>query len=62
MAPFVKHLSVVNPLRHLIQTFRDILLKGNGWEQIKDELAMLAVIASVILTVSTLSFRRLIRR
>lgn len=62
MAPFVERLSVINPLRHLIQTIRDILLKGNGWEQIKDELAILALIATVILSLSALSFRRLIRR
>ncbi len=62
MAPFIEKLSMINPLRHLIQTIRDILLKGNGWEQIKDELAVLAVIASVVLTLSALSFRRLIRR
>ncbi len=62
MAPFIERLSLANPLRHLIQTIRDILLKGNGWEQIRDELAVLGIIAAVILTLSALSFKRLIRR
>lgn len=62
MAPIIERLSMVNPLRHLIQTIRDILLKGNGWAQIHDELAVLGIISLVILSVSALSFRRLIRR
>lgn len=62
MAPLIQKISMANPLRHLIQIIRDILLKGNGWLQIRDELAILGLIALVILTLSALSFKRLIRR
>lgn len=62
MAPAIEWVSRLNPLRYLIQVIRDILLKGNGWSAIRGDMAVLGAIALGLLSVSSLSFRRLIRR
>ncbi|MCJ7681163.1 MAG: ABC transporter permease, partial [Candidatus Aminicenantes bacterium] len=60
--PGIRILADINPLRYLLDIIREIFLKGNGITAFIEELAALAVIAVVVLVISTLSFNRVISR
>lgn len=60
--PGIRILADINPLRYLLDIIREIFLKGNGITAFIEELAALAVIAVVVLVISTLSFNRAISR
>jgi len=58
----VRIFSDIDPLRYLIQIIREIFLKGNGIEYFYKELLSLTAIAGVVLSISLLNFRRLVRK
>ena len=57
MPAFFQIVSLINPLRHYIAIVRGILLKGVGLEALWLHALALAVIATVLLTVSVNKFR-----
>ncbi len=62
ISPGIRFLADINPLRYLIQIIREIFLKGNGIEYFYKDLLSLAAISLVVITISTLNFRRFISR
>ncbi|CAN5150181.1 ABC transporter permease [soil metagenome] len=58
MPDLFRYLTYLNPLRYYIQCVRNILLKGVGLEVIWKDLAVLLVFATVLLTFSSLRFRK----
>lgn len=46
------------PLTHFLRIIRSIVLKGAGWDDLVPEVAALAVICAVLVTVSVLRFRK----
>ncbi|MCP4148460.1 MAG: ABC transporter permease [bacterium] len=60
--PRIRFLADINPLRYLIKIIREIFLKGNGIEYFTGDLVKLSIIAVTLITISTLSFKRLISK
>ncbi len=58
----IRFLADINPLRYLIKIIREIFLKGNGIEYFYKDLLVLALIAVVVITLSTLNFKRFISK
>jgi len=52
----------INPVWYLIKIIREIFLKGNGIEFFYQDLISLLLIAGVIITISTLNFKRFISK
>ncbi len=55
-------LADINPLRYLIKIIREIFLKGNGIEYFYQDILALMAIAAVVITISTLNFKRFISK
>lgn len=62
IAPHIRFLADINPVRYLIKIIREIFLKGNGIEYFYQDLLTLAGIALVVITISSLSFKRSISK
>jgi len=60
--PGIRFLADINPVRYLIKIIREIFLKGNGIEYFYKDLLALLLITLVILTISTLNFKRFISK
>lgn len=58
MAPWVRAVSEVNPVRHFVTISRAILMKGAGLAEILHPLSILAVSAVVILTLAVHQYRK----
>ena len=58
----LRFLADINPVRYLIQIIREIFLKGNGVEYFYKDLLSLLAISTVLMTVSTLNFKRFISK
>jgi ABC-2 type transport system permease protein len=58
MPAFFQRISYVNPLRHVLVILRGVYLKGVGFGVLWPEMAVLAVFAVLLLTVSVLRFRK----
>jgi ABC-2 type transport system permease protein len=58
MPAVVQLATYVNPLRYYLVVIRGIFLKGNGIARLAPELAALAVLGAVILTMSALRFKK----
>jgi ABC-2 type transport system permease protein len=58
MPTFFRYLSLLNPLRHFVVIVRGFLLKGIGIVEVWPHVAALAMFAIVLLTISSLKFRR----
>lgn len=60
--PTFRWLADINPLRYLIKIIREIFLKGNGIAYFGRELAIMAIITGIVLSLSLINFRRLISK
>jgi ABC-2 type transport system permease protein len=60
--PGIRILADINPVRYLIKIIREIFLKGNGIEYFYKDLLALLLITIVIITISTLNFKRFISK
>ncbi len=58
MPDIIRYGSLINPLRHFITCARGILLKGVGISVLWPHILALLVIGGVLLTISTLQFRK----
>ncbi|HET8799499.1 MAG TPA: ABC transporter permease, partial [Thermoanaerobaculia bacterium] len=58
MAPWVKIVSLLNPVRHFVTISRAILVKAAGPAEIAQPMAYLAVFAVVTLTLAILRYRK----
>ncbi len=58
----LRFLADINPLRYLIKIIREIFLKGNGIEYFYKDLIILSIISTVIITISSLNFKRFISK
>lgn len=56
-----QYLSLLNPLRHFVEIARDLLLKGAGFGILWPNAVALALIATLLLTVSLTRFRKQLR-
>jgi len=62
MHPSIRVIADINPLRYLVKIIREIFLKGNGIEYFYRELLIMAAISTVVITISTLNFKRFISK
>jgi len=60
--PLLRLVADVNPLRYLIRIIREIFLKGNGIAHFWKDLLALAAIATTLVTISLLNFKRFISK
>jgi len=60
--PTLRILADINPLRYLIKIIREIFLKGNGIEYFYNDLLILLFITFVLISLSTLNFKRFISK
>ena len=58
MPVFFQRLSYINPLRHVVLILRSIYLKGVGLDVLWPNMAAMAVLALLMLSVSVLRFRK----
>jgi len=58
MPRWLQPLTLAIPMRHFLEILRRVLLKGAGVVDVAPQLAALAILGAVILTVSVLLFRR----
>ena len=58
MPVFFQRLSYINPLRHVVLILRSIYLKGVGLDVLWPNVAAMAVLALLMLSVSVLRFRK----
>jgi ABC-2 type transport system permease protein len=58
MPPLLQKMSYANPLRHIMVILRSVYLKGSGFDVLWPELAALAGIAILLLTISVLRFHK----
>ena len=58
----LRFLADINPVRYLIKIIREIFLKGNGIEYFYMDLLYLMLIATIIIAVSTINFKRFISK
>jgi ABC-2 type transport system permease protein len=58
MPPLLQKLSYANPLAHVMVILRGVYLKGSGFDVLWPEMAALAGIAILLLTVSILRFHK----
>jgi ABC-2 type transport system permease protein len=58
MAPWVKVVSELNPVRHFVTISRAILIKGAGLEEIARPLIILAVYAMLMLTLAVRQYQK----
>jgi ABC-2 type transport system permease protein len=54
----IQYLSLLNPVRYFIDIVRGLFLKGSGFSVLWPQMAALAVFGVVILTLSSLRFRK----
>jgi ABC-2 type transport system permease protein len=54
----LRALSSVIPARYLVDSLRQVLLKGGGLDRIWDDLLAMALFAAVVLALATLRFKR----
>jgi ABC-2 type transport system permease protein len=55
-------LADINPVRYLIKIIREIFLKGNGIQYFYKDILSLLAIAVVVISISTLNFKRFISK
>lgn len=60
--PGIRFLADINPVRYLIKIIREIFLKGTGIEYFYKDLLALLLITVVVITISTLNFKRFISK
>lgn len=53
-----RYLSQALPLTHFLRITRAVVLRGAGWDDIRNEVAALGVIVAVLVTLSTLRFQK----
>lgn len=58
MPELIQYVTYLNPLRYFLIIIRDIFLKGVGIEYLWDQMLALAIIGTVILSMSVLKFRK----
>jgi ABC-2 type transport system permease protein len=58
MPKLIQYVTYLNPLRYFLIIIRDIFLKGVGIEYLWDQMLPLAIIGTVILSLSVLRFRK----
>ncbi len=58
MAPWVRVVSQINPVRHFVTISRAILMKGAGPAQIAQPFVVLAISAVVVLTIAVRQYRK----
>lgn len=58
MPTLIRWSTFVNPLRYFMETIRNIFLKGVGIEVLWTQLVPLLIIGILVITFSTLKFRR----
>ncbi len=58
MPRFFQWLTLANPLRHFLVVVRGVFLKGVGWTEVVPQLAAMALLATLLLTLATARFRR----
>lgn len=58
MPKLIQYVTYLNPLRYFLIIIRDIFLKGVGIEYLWDQMLALAIIGTVILSLSVLRFRK----
>ncbi len=58
MAPWVRGVSQINPVRHFVTISRAILMKGAGPAEIVRPLLILAISAVVVLTIAVSQYRK----
>jgi len=58
MPPLLQKMSYANPLRHIMILLRSVYLKGTGFDVLWPEVAALAGIAVLLLTISILRFHK----
>ena len=58
MPVFFQRLSYINPLRHVVLILRSIYLKGVGLDVLWPNIAAMAILALLMLSVSVLRFRK----
>lgn len=58
MPELFQKISYINPLRHVLVILRGVYLKGVGFDILWPEMAVMAVLALLLLTVSVLRFRK----
>lgn len=58
MAPWVRTVSEINPVRHFVTISRAILMKGAGLSDIARPFTILAVFAVIVLTVAVMQYRK----
>lgn len=58
MPEFFRNLSIIDPLRYYVSALRAILLRGVGLETIWQDVLALTIFAVVLLTLSSMQFRK----
>jgi ABC-2 type transport system permease protein len=58
MPPVLQKVCYLNPLRHVMVILRDVYLKGSGFNVLWPEVAALAGMAILLLTISVLRFHK----
>jgi ABC-2 type transport system permease protein len=58
MPPWLQTASMVNPVRHFVTISRDILIRGAGFAQVEQPLAILAAMAVVVLTLAVRQYHK----
>ncbi len=58
MPVFFQHLSYLNPQRHIMVILRSVYLKGSGLDVLWPNVAVMAGLALVLLSVSVLRFEK----
>ena len=58
MPKIIQYITYLNPLRYYLIILRGIFLKGIGFNILWDEILSLLVIGIIVLTLSTLRFRK----
>ncbi|MBR9989333.1 MAG: ABC transporter permease [Gemmatimonadetes bacterium] len=61
MPPLFQSLTLLNPLRHFLEIVRGIFLKGHGFAEIAEPLAVLTTMAVLVLAGATARFRKSVR-
>ena len=58
MPPFLRYLTVLDPIRHFLEVVRGVFLRGAGWEVLYRQIVILFVMGVSVLWFATTRFRK----
>jgi ABC-2 type transport system permease protein len=58
MPRWIQPLTQLNPMRHIVQVLRSVLLRGAGWSDVARPIAALFVLGMILLITASVRFRR----